>query len=383
MNNSIYTDVSELSELIRSISMLTQQPTVQEPSGICGFDGFIDSFIRMESPESMAEFGPKVAEAAGIAASYTVQRKGDKFGGNGPLLTAALSDLHEAAIDLNYIGALGDPEVLPIYQAALGGKTKQLYTLTEPAHSDCLEFTDGKVMLCDLRTCSDITWERMLERVGQAAIDEMLQSADFVAAVNWGKLPHVGEIWRQLARRHKALGLPVKKLLFFMDLAEFEQRPTEDRLELIELVAEISEHCHTMLSLNLKEAWQLAESFDGQFRGQKAPEQVAVLAGFLRSNIEADRIIIHPNDGAACASEAGASFVPGPYCREPLISTGAGDNFGAGCVTGALMGLDDAEMLLLGNCTSGYFVRSGRTPAKAHIVEFLQAWESNSLQERL
>lgn len=383
MNTSIYSDVSELSDLVNGIRLATQQSGVPTPSGICGFDGFIDSFIRMESPASMAEFGPKVAEAAGIAASYTVQHNADKFGGNGPLLTAALSDLHRSEIDLHYIGALGDPEVLPIYQAALGSKTKQLYTLAEPAHSDCLEFTDGKVMLCDLRTCSDITWERLVERVGLAAIDEMLKSADFVAAVNWGKLPHVGDIWKELALRHQLLGLPARRLLFFMDLAEFEQRPTEDRQELIQLVAEISAHCRTMLSLNLKEAWQLAESFGGQFRGQKSPEQVAELAGFLRSNIQADRIIIHPNDGAACASEAGVSFVPGPYCREPLISTGAGDNFGAGCITGALMGLDDASTLLLGNCASGYFVRSGRTPSKQQVLEFLDAWQSGCLQERL
>ncbi|WP_269523453.1 PfkB family carbohydrate kinase [Coraliomargarita parva] len=383
MNSRIYSDVSELTQLSEAISIAGRKSVSRVLSGICGFDGFIDTFIRMESPGSMAEFGPKVLAAAGIAASYTVQHKGDKFGGNGPLLTAALNDLHQGAIDLQYIGALGDPEVLPIYKEALGDKTKQLYTLAEPAHSDCLEFTDGKVMLCDLRTCSDITWERLMDRVGLAAIDDMLRSADFIAAVNWGKLPNVGGIWKQLALRHQSLGLSAKKLVFFMDLAEFEQRPLEDRLELIELVSEISEHCSTMLSLNLKEAWQLADSFGGHFHGQKKPEEVADLAGFLRVNIQADRIIIHPNDGAACASSEGVVFVPGPYCREPLISTGAGDNFGAGCIAGALMGLDDAGMLLVGNSTSGYFVRSGRTPSMPHIAQFLQAWQSNRLQERL
>lgn len=383
MKAKIHTDLSELTPVLDRLSAATRHPDGGGPSGICGFDGFIDTFIQMESPQSMAEFGPKVAAAAGIAASYTVQHKGDKFGGNGPLLTAALHDLHAGRIDLHYIGALGDPEVLPIYEEALGAKTKQLYTLAEPAHSDCLEFTDGKVMLGDLRTCHDITWERLLERVGMEAVDAMLQSADFIGAVNWGKLPRVGSIWKELAARHKALGLRRKELLFFMDLAEFEQRPEKDRKELIELVAELTDHCITMLSLNLKEAWQLAESFGGSFHGQKSPEEVTELAGFLHANIEADRIIIHPNSGAACATAGGLVYVPGPYCRQPLISTGAGDNFGAGCIAGALMGLDEAGSLLLGNCTSGYFVRSGKTPSFAGIVEFLQAWQSGSLRERL
>jgi hypothetical protein len=112
-------------------------------SGLCGFDGFIDTFVRLQTPASMAEFGPKVAAAAGIAASYSVRHLGDKFGGNGPLFAAALNDIHGGEIDVTYIGALGSGEVLPIYQAALSHKTKRLHTLAAPAHTTCLEFTDG------------------------------------------------------------------------------------------------------------------------------------------------------------------------------------------------------------------------------------------------
>lgn len=35
----------------------------------------------------------------------------------GPLIAAALSDIHKRDIDITYIGAMGDKEVLPIYQA--------------------------------------------------------------------------------------------------------------------------------------------------------------------------------------------------------------------------------------------------------------------------
>jgi hypothetical protein len=55
---------------------------------LCGFDGFIDTFVRLQTPPSMAEFGPKVTAAAGVAASYPVRHLGDKFGGNGPLFVA-------------------------------------------------------------------------------------------------------------------------------------------------------------------------------------------------------------------------------------------------------------------------------------------------------
>jgi len=379
---TIYPNVAALGDVIAAFKsqVSTAQPRF---SGLCGFDGFIDTFVRLQSPPSMAEFGPKIAAAAGIAASYPVRSLGDKFGGNGPLFAAAMHDIHGGMIDVTYIGAMGCGEVLPIYQDALGGKLKRLFTLAAPAHTTCLEFTDGKVMLCDMTACGEVTWERLLECVGQAALDEELRAARFISAVNWGKLPPAGTIWSNLAGRLATLGVPAKEVVFFMDLAEFESRPFADREDLLARLGPITRQCRTMLSFNLKEAWQMGDVFGADYHGRKDPAAVAELAVLLRSRIDVDRVIIHPNDGAACASAAGAVYVPGPYCSEPLISTGAGDNFGAGCLAAALRGCDDAGLLLAGNCASGHFVRSGRSAAFPDMVRLLDAWAAGTLGERL
>jgi hypothetical protein len=379
----IYRDVSALAGLLGEFKAKVATTASIRPSGLCGFDGFIDTFVRLQTPASMAEFGPKVAAAAGIAASYPAQHQGDKFGGNGPLFAAALNDIHGGEIDVTYIGAMGRGEVLPIYLAALNGKTKRLYTLAQPAHTTCLEFTDGKVMLCDMAACAEVTWERLLECVGQSALDAELQAAAFISAVNWGKLPHAGPIWTNLAARLAELGRPAKKVLFFMDLAEFETRPLADREDLLSRLPEITRQCQTLLSFNLKEAWQMSEVFGGAYHGRKDVDSVAELAALLRSRIAVDRVIIHPNDGAACASANSTVHVPGPYCRAPLISTGAGDNFGAGCLSAALKGFDDVGILLTGNCASGHFVRSGRSASFADMVKLLDAWSEGTLGERL
>jgi hypothetical protein len=378
-----YHDISELADRIASFKEGIAADGSGRFSGICGFDGFIDTFIKMESPKTMAEFGPGVTRAAGISASYFVKRQGDKFGGNGPLLASALHDIFDGEIDISYIGAMGRGQVLPIYQEALGQKMRHLYTLAEPAHSDCLEFLDGKIMLGDLRSCAEVTLEQLIECVGTDTLDAHLKDCRFVGAVNWGKLVNVGGIWRNIAKRLGELGVPKKHVFFFMDLAEFEQRPMADRLELLGLVGEITEQCHTLLSFNLKEAWQMAEVVGGDFLGRKAPEDVAALAEFLRRSINADRIIIHPNDGAACASGDGCVYIPGPFCREPLISTGAGDNFGAGCLAGALRGFDDLTLLLAGVCASGHFVRSGRSASFRDMSNLLDAWLGGTLAARL
>lgn len=380
---TIYRDVRSLAPVIENFKAQAAAPRPGRLAGLCGFDGFVDTFVRLLNPPSMAEFGPKVAAAAGIAASYPAQGLGDKFGGNGPLFAAALNEIHCGDIDVTYIGPVGSGEILPIFQAALGDKTKRLYTLGAAAITTCLEFTDGKIMLNDMGPCAEVTWERLLECVGQSALDEELKAADYISAVNWGKLPNAGPIWSNLAARLAELGVPAKKVVFFMDLAEFETRPTADREDLLARMEPITRQCQTILSFNLKEAWQMAEVFGGAFHGRKDADSVAELATFLRERIAVDRVIVHPNDGAACASAEGTVYVPGPYCREPFISTGAGDNFGAGCLAAALNGFDNAGIILAGNCASGHFVRCGRSASFAAMAQLLDAWALGTLAERL
>lgn len=383
MNIQVLKHLSEFSDEVANFQKAIAARQTIVHKGICGFDGFIDTFIEMRQPASMAEFGPKVAAAAGIAASYTVEHKGDKFGGNGPLIASALSDIFFNQIDITYIGAMGAGDVLPIYREALEGKIRRLYSLAEPAHSDCLEFEDGKVMLCDMRSCGEVTWERLLDTVGLDTLDTLLKDSRFIGAVNWGKLPHVGRIWSNLSQQLAALGVPRKEVIFFMDLAEFEQRPMTDREALLNLLPAITHQCHTLLSFNLKEAWQMADSFNANFHGRKDPESVAELAVFLKENIEVDRIIIHPNDGAACASAEACTYIPGPYCQKPLISTGAGDNFGAGCIAACLEGFDNLGIALAGNCASGHYVRSGRSASFLDMTRLLDQWLLGEVPERL
>jgi hypothetical protein len=383
MSTNIYPDIASLAPVIAGFKARIGAPAPERFAGLCGFDGFIDTFVRLQQPPSMAEFGPKVAAAAGVAASYPAQYQGDKFGGNGPLFAAAVNDIYAGKIDVTYIGALGHPEVLPIFQAALGGKTKRLYSLGRAAQTTCLEFTDGKIMLNDMSACGEVTWARLLECVGAEALDAELKSVRFISAVNWGKLPQAGEIWSQLAARLGQLGVTAKQVLYFMDLADFEARPFSDREELVARLEPITRQCETLLSFNLKEAWQMAEVFGGSYHGRKDADSVAELTTYLKAHLAVDRVVVHPNNGAACASAGGTVYVPGPYCSDPLISTGAGDNFGAGCLAAALQCMDDAGIVLAGNCASGHFVRSGRSATFADMSKLLDAWAAGTLGERL
>ena len=73
---TIYRDAASLAGVISDFQVKTAA-AFPRLSGLCGFDGFIDTFVRLQTPATMAEFGPKVADAAGISASYPVRHLGD------------------------------------------------------------------------------------------------------------------------------------------------------------------------------------------------------------------------------------------------------------------------------------------------------------------
>ena len=66
--------------------------------------------------------------------------------------------------------------------------------------------------------------------------------------------------------------------------------------------------------------------------------------------------------------------MPGPLAEKPLITTGAGDHFNAGFVTGQVLGLDPEGALTLGVCTSGHYVRTAKSPSLDDLEKFLANW---------
>lgn len=381
---TIFNDLSQFAPRIDAFCQKLKANAGYRGKGLVGFDGFVDTMIRFESPASMAEFGPNVTKAAGIATSAEVKRMGQKYGGNGPLLAVALNNLFRGKIHLDYMGALGKDAVLPIFEAAFRGKVHHLYSFADPATSDCLEFTDGKVMLSDLHNCKTVTWEQMLAVIGLEPLKKIIEQVDFVAAVNWGKVVYAGELWQKLSDLIKTTkSAQGKKITFYMDLAEFEPRSAKDKASLAPMFKSIGLGCHTIISLNLKEGWQLADLFGGNFYDQKDPAQVIACAEYIRLHSGLDEVIIHPNSGAVMVNAESSSYVVGPYCSDPLISTGAGDHFGSGALAGHLMGFDTFECMLLGGCTSGYFVRTGISPSFDQIVELLQLWKTGQLKNRI
>ena len=83
-------------------------------------------------------------------------------------------------------------------------------------------------------------------------------------------------------------------------------------------------------------------------------------------------MVVHPRTYAVAASANGVVRANGASAAKPLISTGAGDHFNAGFCLGKLIEADDEISLQLGVGTSGYYVRTAKSPGVKELANFLQ-----------
>lgn len=65
----------------------------------------------------------------------------------------------------------------------------------------------------------------------------------------------------------------------------------------------------------------------------------------------------------------------GPFVARPLITTGAGDHFNSGFCLGKLLGFDNTLSLLYGVSTSGFYVRTAKSPGLTELAEFITNWK--------
>ena len=66
----------------------------------------------------------------------------------------------------------------------------------------------------------------------------------------------------------------------------------------------------------------------------------------------------------------------GSVSLAPKLVRTVGDHFNSGFCLGKLLGFPTSQCLLTGVATSGFYVRSGQSPAIADLAEMLRHWPS-------
>lgn len=332
-----------------------------KPKAVIGFDGFVDEVVyvvdkRIDTEHytrinTIKEYGERITAAQGLSCNFEYVPVKTKLGGNGPILANALLQL---GTDVEYIGALGNP-INPVFENITINGTA--HSICDCAHTDAVEFQDGKVIISKLDAFKSITFERLLELFSQEQLVEILQSADLVGFENWTMIPGLSQLL-MLFLDTIAPALEKGKLAFF-DLADPQKRTREDIAGILQIIQKSKTWFRPILGMNLKEAWQIAAVLGAQ---DAEKMELEALCSYIGKEMDIHAVVIHPTD-KACAWCAGEYVqVAGPYCENPVLTTGAGDNFNAGLCFGLLHGGTLEEALTAGVMTSGFYVRNGRSP---------------------
>lgn len=339
----------------------------------------MDDFVAIETIE---QFAMRAASASGKSTNIELVELEDRFGGNGPLLASGIARLGPGVTYLGAVGSQDAPTTLHPLFAELARRCGRVVAVAPPAHTDALEFRDGKIMLGKTRNVQSVTWDVLKQRVGLDTIRGMIGRASLLGMVNWVMMGGAESIWRGLMDEvfptigpARAGGAVVRRV--FIDLCDPAKRLDADVVRAIGLLREMNASVPVTLGLNLAEAERIAGILGADaFTGPGNRSLGAVVrraAEELQRATGLECVAIHPREGAGAADAGGASaWFDGPFTLTPRLSTGAGDHFNAGFSVAQVLGLALEECLAVGCAVSGAYVRDADSPTMERLVGFLR-----------
>ncbi len=345
---------------------------------LVGFDGFIDKIMaavdrrqgrgnNFQRISTIEQFAARIGAAAGKSTNIELVQQKEKLGGNGPITAHALL---EAGMQVKYIGSLGTPQVHPVFEDF--AKRTDAVSLCQPGLTTAIEFEDGKIMLGETACLDEIDFQKILKTVGEGHFIDAISRADLLALVNWTMIPQMTSIYAAIIEKILPnLGPKESGRYFFIDLADPEKRTDGDIQSVLATIKRFSHHGHVTLGLNLKEAQRIFQ-LTGNEPVEINEEGLKSMALRLCHKLDIPTVVIHPRDSAVCAEKGDAWWTPGPYEKNPVIETGAGDHFNAGYATAQVIGMSPPACLTVAVATSGYYVSNGKSPSLLEIENFIR-----------
>lgn len=372
-NNSFASSVSGLCALL-------DQP-IKSPKVFVGFDGFIDEIIHIVDVRYSSDsykriptiraYADRIANGSGMSTNIELVSQQVKMGGNGPILANSLLNY---AVAVTYMGAVGFPNPDPVFRSL--NRCDEIICLSPPAATDALEFNDGKIIASKLTSLDAITWETITEQCPFPRLTTLFESCDYLVFQNWSMVIGMNHIWEEFLKTVAPKIKASEKTVFF-DLADPEKRTKEDLQTGLSHIANFAKAgFRVILSMNLKEACEISEAL-GKKIGDYHVVDPQDLLEFLSDQLGIYCTVIHLLDRACCIHDGSYYEAIGPYCKEPKLTTGAGDNFNAGFLYGVIRGCSFTDCLYLGNATSGYYVRYAKSPDLQEIKDFLCHWKEH------
>jgi hypothetical protein len=344
---------------------------------LLGFDAFIDEitdavderkdFKNYSKVNTINDFGNRIVNSAGMSRSLEIEVLEKRPGGSSINMGLALLGLGS---DVTYMGAIGYPEIHPVFSDFVS-RVSKFYNIGNPGHTTALEFSDGKLKISNSQGLRELNWEKILKVVDIQDFKQCVSQSKLIAFNNWASISCMDDINQNLQREILAKAdFFFEKRYFFLDLNDISKRNAHDIISCLQILKGFSPYYQVVLSINKKEALELMRAFNLN------PEQkmVETIIKLLYECLDVYCLVIHLVESSVAVVDQKYFEAMGPYTHTPKISTGGGDNFNAGFVTGLLLDMDPRLALILGMGTSGFYVRNAKNPSRGELVNFLHDW---------
>ena len=248
----------------------------------------------------------------------------------------------------------------------MAGSCRHVTSLTDPAVTHALEFTNGKVMLGKMDTLKEVNWAGLMRKLPEEELRQLLKKCRLIACVNWTMLSFMNEILIGLGRVLE--GLEGRRMLF-IDLTDPAKRSREDIGEVLDILAGLQDAADVILGMNKNESGQVA-----QVLGIASTDDLQYRAEGIRNRLDLSLVVIHPSDCAYAADHSNSWHAHGPYTPRPLLTTGAGDVFNSGFRRRPARRASPRDALGVGVSASGFYVRNCRPASRKELVTFIRNW---------
>jgi len=348
---------------------------------VFGFDGYIDRVRQIvderQGQESyhrlqrLDELGRQISAAAEEERSILMEwvRSDTRTGGHVCQISRALG---QVGYDPIMMGMFGTPPRNPFLEEF---SSYEMESIGEPAHTDAIEFDDGKFMLTESGGMRSLDWETLREAIGFDQLASYLEGAVVLGMGYWAEISDMVSIFEGLATELvPTLDSPPEHVL--IDPADIGKRPRGEIKRGGDALARLNETVPVTMSANRYETIAIADSLEATDTERSQSEAAAL----VRDRLGISRFVTHGSTKSALASDSGVVAVDVPQTDDPVLTTGAGDHFNAGVIIGLIHGLEPDETVALGNTIAGCFVRQGSSPSYEQVRTFLNAYSLQNWQ---
>ena len=338
-----------------------------------GIDGFVDDvweIVRVRnSPteyvlyEQMRDFAKSVYDTGAGGYSNEIVRKRRGHGGFTAHAGEAVKNL---GVDLTLVGMFGkdgNSSIDPVFSKEFQDKCK-IYSVWDAANCPIYEFLSGKILMVHLKDVVDFDWGNLTDVLSIEDLHSAYGDADIVGMGYWSMMNRFDNLAEKLCEN---VIKPGTRMLF--DFADIRKRSKEALMDMLCLLARLNKERPMSLSLNEHEAVILFSNLGRQF-DWKNSDCADKDIGYIRRKLELDEIIVHtPFFAVASTALEGEEVVLQRHSENPIITTGAGDNFNGGYMSASAQknSLNLKERLLVANATTGFYVRNGYSPDRDQL----------------